>query len=61
MWLIDWIWRRYLFLADEVEPSLAKPPEMVLIVPRRGESVGVMSVRADWGLWFACWFGRLSW
>ena len=35
---------------------LAKPPEMVLMVPRRGGSVGVMSVRAGSG----SWLGRLS-
>jgi len=46
MWLIDWIWQRCLFLADEVEPPLVKPPEMVLIVPRRGGLAGVTSVRA---------------
>ena len=46
MWLIDCMWRRCLFLADEVEPPLAKPPEMVLIVPRKGGSVGVMLVWA---------------
>jgi len=44
-----------------VDPPLAKPPEMVLIVPRRGGSTGVTSVRVDWGLWFVGWFGRLSW
>jgi len=36
MWLMDCIWRRCLFLANEVDPPLAKLPEMVLIVPRRG-------------------------
>jgi len=46
MWLMDEICWRCLFLADEVDPPLAKPPEMVLIVPRRGGSVGVTSVRA---------------
>jgi len=61
IWWIDWIWRRCLFLADEVEPPLAKPPEMVLIVPRRGGSSGVTSVRAGWGSWFAGWFRHLSW
>jgi len=49
MWLMDCIWRRCLFLAEEVEPSLAKPPEMVLMVPRKGGLVGVMSVRAGSG------------
>ena len=34
------------FLAEEVDPSLAKPPEIVLIAPRRGGTVGVISVRA---------------
>ena len=29
------IWRRCLLLAEEVDPPLAKPPEMVLIVLRR--------------------------
>jgi len=47
--LIDWIWQRCLFLAEEVDPPLAKPPEMALMVPRRGGSAGVMSVRADSG------------
>jgi len=61
MWLMDWIWQRCLFLADEVDPPLAKLPEMVLIVPRRGGSIGVTLVRAGWGSWFAGWFGRLSW
>jgi len=61
MWLIDWIWQRCLFLAEEVEPPLVKPPEMVLIVPRRGGSVGVTSVRAGWESWFVGWFGHLSW
>jgi len=44
-----------------VDPPLAKPLEMVLIVPRRGGSAGVMSVRAGWGSWLAGWAGRLSW
>ena len=44
MWLIDWIWQRCLFLADEVEPPLVKPPEMVLIVSCRGGSGRVTSV-----------------
>jgi len=61
MWLMDWIWQRCLFLADDVDPPLAKPPEMVLIVSRRGGSARVTSVQADWGSWFAGWFGRLSW
>jgi len=39
-----------------VDPSPAKPPEMLLIVPRRGGSV-----RAGWGSWLAGWAGRLSW
>jgi len=50
-----------LFLAEEVEPPLAKPLEMVLIVPHRGGSAGVTSVRAGWGSWFVGWFGCLSW
>jgi len=61
MWLMDWIWRRCFFLAEEVDPPLAKPPEMVLIVPRRGGSAGVTSVRAGWGSWLVGWLGRLSW
>jgi len=44
-----------------VDPPLAKPLEMVLIVPRRGGSAGVMSVGAGWGSWLAGWAGRLSW
>jgi len=34
-----------------VEPPLAKPPEMVLMVPRKGGggAAGVMSVRAGFG------------
>jgi len=32
-----------------VDPPLAKPPEMVLMVPRREGSAGVMSVRAGFG------------
>jgi len=32
-----------------VEPPLAKPPEMVLMVPRKGVSAGVMSVWAGSG------------
>ena len=44
IWLMDWIWWRCFFLVEEVDPPLAKPPEMVLIVPRRGGSVGVTSV-----------------
>jgi len=61
IWLMDCIWRRCLFLADEVDPPLAKPPEMVLIVPRSGGSVGVISVRAGWGLRLVGLLGRLSW
>jgi len=57
---MDWIWQRCFFLAEEVDPPLVKPPEMVLIVPRRGGSAGVMSVRADWGSWLAGWAGRLE-
>jgi len=37
-----------------------KPPEMVLIVPRRGGSAGVMSVRPGWGSWLGGGAGRLS-
>ena len=33
-----------------MDPPLAKQPEMVLMVPRRGGSAGVMSVR-DLGWW----------
>ena len=44
-----------------MDPPLAKPPEMVLIMPRRGGSAGVTSVRAGWGSRFAGWFGHLSW
>jgi len=40
MWLMDCIRRRCLFLAEEVEPPLAKPPEMVLMVPRKGGGGG---------------------
>jgi len=58
---MDCIWRRCLFLANEVDPPLAKPPEMVLIVPRReGGSVGVISVRASCGWRLAGWLGCLS-
>jgi len=32
-----------------VEPPLAKPPEMVLMVPRKGGLAGVISAS---GLWF---------
>jgi len=61
MCLMDWICQRCFFLANEVDPPLAKPPEMVLIVPRTGGSAGVTSVRAGWGSWFAGWLGHLSW
>jgi len=44
-----------------VDPPLAMPPEMVLIVPRSGGSTRVISVRAGWGSWLAGWGGRLSW
>jgi len=43
-----------------VDSPLAKPPEMVLMVPRRGGSVGVMLVRAGLGSWLVGWLGRLS-
>jgi len=46
MWLMDWILRRCFFRADEVEPSLAKPHEIVLIVPRRERSAWLTLVRA---------------
>jgi len=49
IWLMCYIWRRCLFLLDEVDPPLAKPPEMVLMVPRSGGSVGVTSVCVGWG------------
>jgi len=49
MWLMDCIWRRCLFLAEEVEPPLANSPEMVLMVPRKGGSARVMLVRAGSG------------
>jgi len=40
MWLMDCVWRRCLFLADDVDLPLAKPPELVLIVSRRGVGRG---------------------
>jgi len=44
-----------------VDPPLAKPPEMVLMVPRRGEGLAkVLSVRAGAGSWLAGWAGCLS-
>jgi len=46
MWLMDCIWRKCLFLANEVDPPLTKPPEMVLIVPRMG--VGGGDIGASW-------------
>ena len=58
---MDWIWRRCLFLADEVDPPLAKPPKIVLIVSHRGGWAEVTSVRAGWGSRFAGWLGCLSW
>jgi len=42
-----------------VDPPLAKPPEMVLMVLRRGGSVGVMLERAGSGYWLVGWAGRL--
>jgi len=45
MWLMDWRWRRCFFLAEEVDPPLAKPSEMVLMVLRSGGSVGATFVR----------------
>jgi len=44
-----------------VDPPLTKPPEMVLIVPCKGGSARVISVRVGWGSWFGGWAGRLSW
>jgi len=49
MWLMGCIWQRCLFLAEEVDPPLEKPPEMVLMVPRWGGSARVMSLRAGSG------------
>jgi len=46
MWLMDWMLRRCFFLVDEVEPPLAKPPKIVLIVPHREGSTWLTSVRA---------------
>jgi len=55
MWLMDWSWQRCSFLAEEVDPPLAKLPEMVLIVSRSGGSNGVMSVQAGCGSWLVGW------
>jgi len=46
MWLMDYRWWRCFFLDDEVDPPLAKPPKMVLMVSGSGGSVGTISVRA---------------
>jgi len=43
-----------------VDPPLAKPPKMVLMVPRRGGSARVMPVRASSCSWLVGWAGRLS-
>jgi len=43
---MDWILRRCFFRADEVEPPLAKPLEIVLIVLRKGGSTWLTSVWA---------------
>ena len=43
-----------------MDPPLAKPPEMVLMVPRRGGLAGVMLVRAGSGSWLVGCAGRLS-
>jgi len=51
MRLMDWSWRRCFFLAEEVDPALAKPLEMVLILPRSGGSTKVTSVPAACGSW----------
>jgi len=40
--------QRCFFLVDEVEPLLAKPLEMVLIVPHKG--VNLVDVSANWML-----------
>jgi len=58
---MDCRWRRCFFLADEVDPPLAKPPERVLMVPRSGGSVGAISARAGWRSRLVGWLGRLSW
>jgi len=55
MWLMDWSWQRCFFMAEEVDPSLAKSPEIVLMVLRSGGSVGATSVRAGWGSWLVGW------
>jgi len=61
MWLMDWRWRRCFFLAEEVDPPLAKPPEMVLMVSCSRGSVGATSVRAGWGSRLVGWLEGLSW
>ena len=61
LWLMDCRWQRCLFQADEVDPPLAKPLEMVLMVSRSGGLVEAISMRAGWGSWLVGWLGRLSW
>jgi len=36
MWLMDWSWRRYFFLVEQMDSSLARSLEMVLIVSHNG-------------------------
>jgi len=61
MWLMDYSWQRCFFLAEGVDPPLAKPSEMVLIVPCSGGSDGVMLVRTSCGSWLVGWVGHRSW
>jgi len=49
MWLMDWRWRRCFFLAYEVDPLLAKPLEMVLMVRRSGGRLGQYQCEQAWG------------
>jgi len=51
---MDWRGQRCFFLDEEVDSPLAKPLEMVLIVPRSGGSTRLTSVRASYGSW---WLG----
>jgi len=60
MWLMEWSWRRCFFLAEEVDPPLAMPPEMVLIVSRSGGSDEVTLVRVGCGSWLVGWVRRRS-
>jgi len=46
---MDCIWQRCLFLENKVDSLVAKPPEMVLMVPRSGGLIGVILMRAGWG------------